>query len=75
MTRNCYNYIPNRNASMSVQANRFAYCSPRSDRGPYTTKEVGFITDSDGQPMSPPKTWRQPAALIEKFIAAHGGAI
>ena len=28
--------------SMSVQANQYAYCEPRSDKGPYTRYEVGY---------------------------------
>lgn len=44
--------------SLSVQASRTHYCHPRRDFGPYEAVEVGFIQDKDGNPLSPPASWR-----------------
>lgn len=74
--------------TLSVQASRTHYCTPRVDEAEYTHKEVGFIEDENGKCITPPESWRQhtdgdnfpndvygyvPVALIEEFIAAHGG--
>ncbi len=79
--------------SLSVQANKYAYCSPRIDEvskwNHYTLVEVGFITDADDKPLTPPDDWSQysdgsfpsdvygyiPTEMVEAFIAAHGGEI
>lgn len=49
--------------SLSVQANQYAYCSPRNDEcgawENYASVEVGFITAADGQPLPPPDDWRE----------------
>lgn len=37
--------------SISVQARESAYCSPRSDNGPYMMVECGY-------PSSEPKSWK-----------------
>ena len=34
--------------SMSVVANTGAYCTPRNDKGPYISVEVGFPSAKDG---------------------------
>lgn len=78
--------------SLSVQANQYAYCSPRIDDLPkwqdYLKVEVGFITDADKAPLTPPETWSPysdgefpsdvygyiPVELVESFIESHGGA-
>ena len=74
-------------ASLSIQASRTHYCKPRADVGPYSHKEVGYITDDDGNPLTPPEEWREyadgdfpssvygyvPVDLIDDFIAKHGG--
>lgn len=74
--------------SLSVQAGEYHYCTPRDNSGTYSAKEVGFIRDASGDDMSPPDTWRDyadgdfpasvygyvPVALIDAFIAEHGGA-
>lgn len=73
--------------SLSVQASKFAYCTPRSDRGPYTEVEVGYIQDEAGLPLTPPDTWKYyasgefpsdvygwvPLDLVAEFIDSHGG--
>jgi hypothetical protein len=49
--------------SLSVQANKHAYCSPRIDEiecwDQYTLVEVGYITDKNDQTFAPPETWRE----------------
>lgn len=69
--------------SLSVQASELHYCIPRSNTGPYTKVEVGFIEGA-----SPPDTWRLyadsgevpsdiyafvPVDLVREFISTHGG--
>lgn len=70
-------------ASLSVQAGRHSYCSPRDNHGPYQTVEVGFPSHV------PPETWKEyaedwdsptntvygyiPLVLVMLFIGAHGG--
>jgi hypothetical protein len=69
--------------SLSVQASKYAYCSPRDDSGDWPTFEVSFPS------IELPESWREyagqesmkdgvfgyvPAALVEAFIAEHGGA-
>lgn len=63
--------------SFSVQANRFAYCTPRADEGPYTHVEVGFPTCDMGP------EWEEyndgdifawvPVELVQEVIDEHGG--
>ena len=57
--------------------------------GHYTLAEVGFITDFENKPLTPPDDWQQysdgefpsdvygyvPTEIVEKFIAIHGGEI
>jgi len=80
-------------ASLSVQANQYAYCSPRIDEldewNHYGLVEVGFITDADEKPLTPPDDWRKysdgsfpsdvygyiPTSMVEAFIADHGGIV
>lgn len=62
---------------MSLDANRLAYCRPRTDEGPYTHVEV-YLPDA-------PQAWNVyrdgpgpiygyvPVHLVRAFIAAHGG--
>jgi len=75
--------------SLSVQADKYKYCSPRTDEGPHYAVEVGFIYDADDKPMAPPDTWREysdgefpsdvygyvPAEMVEAFIESHGGQL
>ena len=72
--------------SLSVQAGRMLYSTPRDDVGPYCAVEVGFPS------VSPPESWREyfdgdwdtehhtgsvyghvPVGLVEEFLEAHGG--
>lgn len=47
--------------SLSIQASRHHYCSPRVDSYPswtqYNLVEVGFIKGPNGEPFSPPEIW------------------
>lgn len=71
--------------SLSVQAGRGWYCSPRHDAGPWTEVEIGF-------PTTTPEPWeewakyvedsdrptdtvyaRVPLTLVEALVASHGG--
>jgi hypothetical protein len=79
--------------SLSVQANEYAYCSPRINGldkwSHYIKVEVGFITDSNNIPFTPPDSWRVysdgsfpsdvygyiPKEMVEDFIKSHGGAV
>lgn len=69
--------------SLSVQASKYAYCSPRDDNGDWFRFEVGFPS------IELPESWREyadqesmkdgvfgyvPASLVEAFITEHGGA-
>ena len=69
--------------SLSVQASRLHYSSPRTDEGPYTAVEVGYPS------FNPPDTWAEyaenwsnptrtvycyiPMILVLFAIAANGG--
>jgi hypothetical protein len=74
--------------SLSIQASRTHYCTPREDEGPYLALEVGYILDANGDQLTPPESWADytdgsefpndvygyvPVELIESFIANHGG--
>lgn len=75
-------------ASLSVQASKSCYCSPREDFGPYYEVEVGFLS------APPPDTWAEyydgsreefqenprggvygyiPVELVREYVGAHGG--
>ena len=49
--------------SLSVQASKFHYCSPRTDDPNHWTDyfdvEVGFIRDADGNAFTPPANWSE----------------
>ena len=68
--------------SLSVQASHGAYCSPRTNLGPWDQVEVGFPSDVPTeimhyaeQPEKPTETvyGYVPIELVETLIAAHGG--
>ena len=68
--------------SLSVQASHGAYCSPRTNIGPWEEVEVGFPSDVPTNIMrycenseSPTQTvyGYVPIELVEELIAAHGG--
>lgn len=76
--------------TLSVQASRFHYSTPRQDEGPYTRVEVGYIEDKNGERITPPESWREyadgdefpnavygyvPIELVEALIAEHGGEV
>ncbi len=66
-------------STVSVQASRTHYCSPRADKGPYTAVEVGYPTGTI------PVSWEKfddgrgdvfgyvPIELIQEFFDMHGG--
>ena len=70
--------------TMSVQAHRGAYCSPRSGVGPFTAVEVGFPNEPEEllmefaeSPSNPTDTvygW-VPAKVILEVVTKHGGMI
>ena len=70
--------------SMSVQASKGSYCSPRDDSGPYDSVEVGFPSSYDyylhqyaEDPEKPTDTvygW-VPADTVMMCIDAHGGMV
>ena len=70
-------------ASLSVQASKHSYSSPRDSKGPYTKVEVGFPS------QKPPEAWKDfaedwdnptntvygyiPLTMVMLYIGAHGG--
>ena len=70
--------------SMSVQAGKGSYCSPRDDSGPYDSVEVGFPSSYDyylheyaedpGKPTDTVYGW-VPADTVMMCIEAHGGMV
>ena len=70
--------------TMSVQASKGSYCSPRDDSGPYDSVEVGFPSSYDfylheyaEDPDKPTQTvygW-VPADTVMMCIDAHGGMV
>jgi|SRR5215831_6158829 len=77
----------NDGTTLSVQVGEHMYCTPRNNDGEYSEVEVSFIQDSEEKPYIPPNSWEQysdgsfpsdvygyvPVALVEEFIASHGG--
>lgn len=69
--------------TLSVQAGEHMYCTPRDNKGPYSSVEVGYPS------AAPPEIWQQyaeepdrptdtvyayvPIELVSFFIARHGG--
>lgn len=68
--------------SVSVQANKYAYCSPRQDIGPYSEVELGF-PEINGKEINWPDYLEEyseghicpyvPVELVEKLISENGG--
>jgi hypothetical protein len=74
-------------ASVSIQAGRYMYCTPRNDEGPYTSVEAGYPS------VPPPASWMEfmdgdyadapcdtvygyvPVAFVREFIETHGGMV
>lgn len=70
--------------SLSVQATRGSYCSPRENLGPWYEVEVGFpsaepelIMSYAEQPEKPTETvyGYVPIELVEQLIELHGGIV
>ena len=71
-------------ATLSVQASRHHYCSPRNDTGPYELVEVGFpsiaptgkLLDYCEDPDKPTETVYPytPIEVVHEYIHDHGGA-
>lgn len=71
--------------SLSVQASPLHYCDPRTVEGPHLLVEVGYLRDAAGKNLPAPPNWEEhgdvlgpvfnytPIALVEAFIAQHGG--
>jgi hypothetical protein len=73
--------------SLSVQASTFHYCTPRTNNGPWTHVEVGFIYDENEEPIDPPDSWKEyatdtfpcdvyayvPLELVVEFVRTNGG--
>ena len=67
--------------TLSVQASKYHYCTPRNNLGPYTHVEVGFPT------AVVPETWEPyndgdtgiypwiPVRLVLDYIHEHGGMV
>ena len=70
------------NTTLSIQASKMHYSTPREDNGPYTHVEVGYPS------VIPPKTWAEyadgeypssnvygyiPIELVNEYIELHGG--
>ena len=70
--------------TMSVQADDFTYCLPRTAEGPYTAVEVGFpneyeelIIDWAEDASSPTETvyGYVPIHIVSLVLAKHGGMV
>ena len=71
--------------SMSVQANRTAYCTPRiSDAQKYTHVEIGFPSEEEDlimhwcdEPQNPTETvyGYVPVQVVTNVLAKHGGIV
>jgi hypothetical protein len=70
-------------ATISVQASKFHFCSPRNNDGPYSSVEVGFPTPDfpEGAPWkeNPDKPDSEsvfalvPIQVVSDWIESHGG--
>ena len=53
----------NDGTSLSVQANQYVYCEPRTDDlshwSDYLKVEVGYIYDADDNSLTPPNDWQE----------------
>ena len=80
--RKCKTLVCKDGFSMSVQASRTNYCSPRDDIGPYEQVEVGFPSQKESllmpwceDPGNPCETvyGYVPSLVIWEVINKHGG--
>lgn len=71
--------------SISIQASRFAYCSPRENEGPYSHVECGFPSDVPGwelltyaqdkyDPTNTIYPW-VPYDIVRAELLSHGGPV
>lgn len=71
--------------SISVQANEAAYCTPRSNLGPYTDVECGYPSadpgpamlehaDDRGDPMNTIYAY-VPVEIVDALLESHGGIV
>ena len=66
-----------------MQANEYAYCSPRDNYGPYYQVELGYPSDAPNDetmqhcddPENPTDTIYPyvPVEVVDRLIAEHGG--
>jgi len=72
-------------ASISVQAARYTYCTPRDDKGPYTHVEVGYPShpfpegadfkhDQDANDQDTVFAY-VPVEIVWEWITKHGGPV
>lgn len=70
--------------SLSVQASKMHYCTPRNDIGPYTEVEVGFPSIKIEEFMPYAEDWdfptetvyaRVPVEIVLQVINSHGGVL
>lgn len=71
--------------SISIQANQYAYCSPRSDYGPYRMVECGFPSATPGPelmeyadtPEDPTGTiyGYVPVEVVKRELKSHGDVL
>lgn len=71
--------------SISIQANRFAYCTPREDEGPYSSVECGFPSDRPGSELLEYAEQKEdptgtvygyvPLEVVRSELLSHGGPI
>jgi len=69
--------------TVSVQASKFHYCTPREDRGPYSHVELGFpsaepppyvLAYAENQEIPTGTVYGYvPVELVEQMIEEHGG--
>ena len=70
--------------AMSVQANSYAYCSPKNDDGPYTSVEVGYPSEienliinyaEDSEALTDTVYGYVPVGTVYLVITKHGGMV
>ena len=72
-------------ASLSVQASRHTYCTPRDDKGPYTHVEVGFPSHTFPEAAKYKEDTESndedtvfayvPVEIVWEWITKHGGPV
>ena len=69
--------------TMSVQVSKDHHCTPRSDNGPYSHVEVGYLAQYEpalipyaefkNKPLNNTLFNNVPVAIVNALIAKHGG--